>query len=111
MLEVTQRAVEGLGRLLAERGLPQAGLRLAVERGGCAGLQYAMTLSEPAPGDHVIKAGAHRIFVDSESAKYFEGCTLDFEDSLSGGGFRIHNPRAARRCGCGTSFEPADPAG
>ncbi|MCX7869673.1 MAG: iron-sulfur cluster assembly accessory protein [Terrimicrobiaceae bacterium] len=111
MLRVTDSAAAGLDRLLREKGVGNAGLRLAVERGGCAGLQYSMTLSAPQPGDLVVPCGPHSIFVDAASAGHFEGCTLDFEDGLSGSGFRVVNPRAVRSCGCGTSFEPAAASG
>jgi len=49
-------------------------------------------------------------FIDAESADYLRDATLDFEEGLTGAGFRILNPNAARTCGCGTSFEPAPPA-
>lgn len=107
MLKVTERAMAGLAELLKEKGLEHAGLRLAVERGGCAGLQYSMSLGLAQPGDLVIACGEHSIFVDAASAGHFEGCTLDYEDGLSGAGFRVINPRAVRSCGCGTSFEPS----
>lgn len=84
---------------------PGAGLRLSVEKGGCAGLQYDMTLVAPAAGDEVVEHMGSRVFVDPASADYLDGCTLDYEDGLAGAGFRIRNPRAARACGCGTSFE------
>ena len=49
------------------------------------------------------------VFVDAASAKYLSGSTIDFADGLTGAGFRIQNPNAARSCGCGTSFEaPAE---
>jgi iron-sulfur cluster assembly protein len=35
---------------------------------------------------------------------------IDYEDGLSGAGFRVRNPLSARSCGCGTSFEPAGSA-
>ena len=47
---------------------------------------------------------------DGVSAVYLKDATLDFQDGLTGSGFRIVNPNAARTCGCGTSFEPAQPA-
>lgn len=87
---------------------PGKGLRLTVEKGGCAGLQYAMSVGENQPGDHVVSHLGALVFVDAGSAGYLEGCTLDYEDGLSGAGFRIVNPRAARSCGCGTSFEPKE---
>jgi iron-sulfur cluster assembly accessory protein len=49
-------------------------------------------------------------FVDAESADYLRGSTLDYRDGLTGAGFHIENPNAARTCGCGTSFEAARPA-
>ncbi|MDX2081712.1 MAG: iron-sulfur cluster assembly accessory protein [Terrimicrobiaceae bacterium] len=106
MIKVTDNAASALVELV--RGKESAeGLRLAVEKGGCAGLQYAMTLGTPAAGDDVIEHLGARVFVDAESAGHLDGCTLDYEDGLSGAGFRILNPRAVRSCGCGTSFEPS----
>lgn len=109
MIIVTSAAAQGLASLLREKGeaVGEQGLRLAVERGGCAGLQYSMTLGEPHDGDEVIDQEGVKVFVDQESGSYLEGCTLDYSDDLTGAGFRIVNPRAARSCGCGTSFEPA----
>jgi iron-sulfur cluster assembly protein len=48
-----------------------------------------------------------KVFIDPDSAEKLEGSSLDYEDGLSGAGFRIRNPHATRSCGCGTSFEPA----
>ncbi|GAB4175379.1 MAG: hypothetical protein Fur0032_15170 [Terrimicrobiaceae bacterium] len=109
MLTVTDSAAKGLLALLEEKGIDPAGngLRLAVEKGGCAGMQYTMTLGSPAENDHVIVCGGARVFVDARSAEYYDECTLDFSDDLTGAGFRVINPKAARSCGCGTSFEPA----
>lgn len=84
-------------------------MRLAVEKGGCAGLQYAMTIGAQAQGDLVVEHLGSKVFVDPESATYLKDCELDYEDGLSGAGFRIKNPAAVRSCGCGTSFEPAAP--
>lgn len=105
---VTPSAIEGLKSLLAGKSADPArqGLRLAVERGGCAGLQYAMSLTEPSPGDEIVDCVGVRIFVDAASQEMLDGCSLDYSDDLTGAGFRVINPHAARSCGCGTSFEP-----
>ncbi len=108
MITVTDNAARALLDLVREKNAGE-GLRLAVEKGGCAGLQYAMTIGAEQPGDHVISHLGSRVFVDPASAGQLEGCTLDYEDGLAGSGFRIQNPRAARSCGCGTSFEPTEP--
>jgi len=113
MISLTPRAVEELGKLLACRAKsPQAGLRLAVRRGGCAGWQYEMKVSDPEPGDVLVESGAARVIVAADSLGKLDGCEIDFSDDLSDAGFKVHNPNAARSCGCGTSFETTDdPAG
>lgn len=112
MIEVTSEAALELRRLLAEKQAPEGtGLRLMVERGGCAGLSYAMTLGLPAADDAVVERDGVAFIVDAASASYLRGSRVDFEDSLNDSGFKIHNPNAARSCGCGTSFEPAERGG
>jgi iron-sulfur cluster assembly accessory protein len=107
MIHVTESAVNQLRSLLAEQ--PDAagkGLRVQVAKGGCSGLQYEMSLDERHEGDAVVPRAEVEFFIDAESADYLRDATLDFEDGLTGAGFRIVNPNAARTCGCGTSFEP-----
>ncbi len=110
MIQLTESAVRNLHALIAEKGEPGKGLRIFVEKGGCAGLQYGMTLDEPSEDDAVIEEGGVKVIVDSESAGFVRGSTLDYSDDLAGAGFRLMNPNAARSCGCGTSFEPAENA-
>ena len=45
------------------------------------------------------------VLVDPFSANYIQGSLIDFSDALTGGGFKIKNPRATSSCGCGKSFE------
>ena len=109
MITVTDSAVKQLQSILADE--PEAagkGLRISVEHGGCAGLQYGMTLDQPKEGDSIVGRDGVQVLVDSESAGYLSGATIDFTDGLTGAGFRIQNPNAVRSCGCGTSFEAQD---
>jgi iron-sulfur cluster assembly accessory protein len=111
MITVTESAVKQLQTLLEEQpDGAQKGLRLFVEAGGCAGMQYGMALDSKKQGDEVIEQGGVRLFVDEFSSKYLGGAVIDFADELSGAGFRIKNPNATRSCGCGTSFESPDAA-
>ncbi len=105
MIQLTEQAAKHLRELAAENGSP--GLRLGVEKGGCAGLQYAMSLGGPQPGDEVTERDGAVVAIDPGSTDHLDGCTIDYSDGLTGSGFRILNPRASRSCGCGTSFEPA----
>lgn len=109
MITLTQKATAELGNLLSTRAKsPRSGLRLAVRRGGCAGWQYEMQVADPEEGDHVVESGGARVIIAGDSIDRLKGCEIDFSDDLTDAGFKIHNPNAARSCGCGTSFETAD---
>jgi iron-sulfur cluster assembly accessory protein len=116
MINITPNAVGHLGKLLAAKAKsPVSGLRLAVRRGGCAGWQYEMQVAEPEDGDVVVEDGGARVIVAADSIDRLRGCEIDYSDDLTDAGFKVHNPMAARSCGCGTSFEvagepPAAPA-
>lgn len=106
MITVTDSAVKQLQNLLAEHPDSSGkGLRIFVEAGGCAGMQYGMALDHRKEGDEIIEREGVSVLVDSFSLKYLQGSTIDFTDELTGAGFRIKNPNATRSCGCGTSFE------
>jgi iron-sulfur cluster assembly accessory protein len=102
---VTEKAATK-ARLLAEReGRPKACLRVRVTAGGCAGFHYKLSFEDgPVGDDHVIDAHGLRVLVDSKSVPVIEGSTLDFNDALLGGGFKMLNPRAVHECACGESF-------
>jgi iron-sulfur cluster assembly protein len=111
MINVTDSAANHLRALLAEQPEPAGkGLRVQVARGGCSGMQYEMSLDQRQEGDAVVRRGEVEFLIDRESADFLRDATLDFEEGLTGAGFRIVNPNAARTCGCGTSFEPVRPA-
>jgi iron-sulfur cluster assembly protein len=106
MINVTQNAARQL-RSLLDAQKQNGGLRVRITKGGCSGLNYEMTLGEKKTGDEVVARDGVEFFIDSESAGYLQGATLDFCDGLTGTGFQIVNPNASRTCGCGTSFEAA----
>ena len=109
MITLTDKAAAELGSMLETRAKsPVSGLRLAVRRGGCAGWQYEMQVADPEEGDVVVESGKARVIVAGDSINRLEGCEIDFSDDLTDAGFKINNPKAARSCGCGTSFETTD---
>ncbi|HEY3901571.1 MAG TPA: iron-sulfur cluster assembly accessory protein [Chthoniobacter sp.] len=110
MIQVTDPAIRQLQVMLGEQEDPAQGLRIFVENGGCAGMQYAMGFAPAKPGDEVIEREGVKVIIDAESVRFLEGSTIDYSDDLAGAGFRIKNPNAVRSCGCGTSFEPTDTA-
>jgi iron-sulfur cluster assembly protein len=109
MVTISEEAADALRKLLASKGAgPQTGLRLGVSRGGCAGWQYEMQVADSQEGDTIVEFEGGRLIVAADSTERLSGCRVDYSDSLSDAGFRIQNPRAARSCGCGTSFEEED---
>lgn len=111
-IQLTDAAVETVRNLLVQKNVPNHGLRVFVAGGGCSGLQYGMALeAEPRSYDHVIEKGGIKVFVDPTSMMYLGNATIDYEDSIMGGGFKIENPNAASACGCGSSFKPKEGAG
>ena len=106
MINLTDSAVATVRNLLVQKEVPDHGLRVFVSGGGCSGMQYGMALeAEPRPYDHVIERDGVRVFVDPTSMMYLNNATIDYEDSIMGGGFKIDNPNAASSCGCGHSFK------
>jgi iron-sulfur cluster assembly protein len=111
-LSVTSTAVEKIKGLMAERSLTEHGLRVFVAGGGCSGMQYGMAFeSNPQPSDRTVEVDGVRLIIDPVSLPYILGATIDFVDSLMGGGFRIDNPNAVSTCGCGHSFRTSGEAG
>ena len=107
MITVTENAVKHLRDLLQSREFSAAeGLRLSVEKGGCAGWQYTMKIDAPIEGDKVFNHDGVNIIVDLGSMEMLGDSQIDYDDGLSDSGFKVRNPVASRTCGCGSSFEP-----
>lgn len=103
-ITLSTNAVKHLHDLLKD-AQPDQSLRLFVEKGGCAGLQYGMTVAASEADDEVVEQEGVKVFVSAESLPFLRGSTIDYSDDLGSSGFKIVNPNAARSCGCGTSFE------
>jgi iron-sulfur cluster assembly protein len=104
MIEMTEQAAARIERLVADKGLPGAGLRVKVVGGGCSGLTYKMDLDEVRQGDKVFERGGAKLVVDRKSFLYLNGTILDYQDGLMASGFNLQNPNVKRSCGCGSSF-------
>ena len=108
LVTMTEPAVAQLSQLISEQAgaSPALGLRVFVYPGGCSGMSYGMAFEDqPAEDDFVVEISGLKLYVDEMSSQYISGATIDYEDSLMGGGFRILNPNAVRSCGCGHSFD------
>lgn len=80
-------------------------LRVYVEGGGCSGMQYGMVFDEKRGDDVAAEFFGVPLLVDAVSAGHLQGTVIDYSEALTGGGFKIINPKAKSSCGCGKSFE------
>lgn len=101
----TDSAVAAVKTAIKEEGEPGDGLRVSVVGGGCSGYQYNLDFDKEARmGDITLEFDGVKIFIDSISAGYLRGTTVDHVSGLHGTGFKFNNPNAKRTCGCGSSF-------
>lgn len=105
MITLSEKAAVQIRELLQGRADVDA-LRLSVEKGGCSGMSYNLALGTKKENDQVVARNGVEVVIDQESLKYLGDSMVDYDDSLSGAGFRIVNSNAERSCGCGKSFEP-----
>ncbi len=110
VMNVSPAAAERVRGLLANAGEGQ-GLRVSVEKGGCAGMSYKMEIAEPKKGDEVIDVEGGRVIVDAAAVLYLLGTTMDVQTTQFSSTFVFENPNQTSACGCGESVElqPADP--
>lgn len=103
---LTEAAAYEVKSMLESNDMPDGYLKIKVNGGGCTGLTYGMTAEEePGDNDEIIEYYGLKVLVDKYDKPVLEGTTIDFKQSLMGGGFQIDNPNAIASCGCGSSFK------
>ena len=104
LIRVTEAAAVKLASL-QERDSSGDFLRVRVTGGGCSGLAYKLKfVGQPKVGDLLVRSGGANLLIDTKSALYLKGMTLDYSDKLVAGGFKFNNPNAKASCSCGESF-------
>ena len=64
---------------------PSAGLRVAVEGGGCSGFQYEIGVAQAPKGDDlIVERDGARLFIDPVSLPFLLGSEVDWVDELIG---------------------------
>ena len=104
-VDLTDTAAVKVRALLDQEGRDDLRLRVAVQPGGCSGLQYQLFFDERSlDGDLALDIKGVPLVVDRMSAPYLGGATIDFTDTIEQQGFTIDNPNATGGCACGNSF-------
>jgi len=102
---LTPEAAVKVRELLDGEGRDDLRLRIAVQPGGCSGLQYQLFFDERVlDGDVELDQSGVALVVDRMSAPYLSGATISFADTIEKQGFEIDNPNATGGCACGNSF-------
>ncbi len=80
------------------------GLRLGVKKGGCAGMEYAMSWAETQDKfDEVVEDKGVRLFIEPMAVLYLLGTEMDFKTDKLASQFVFNNPNQKSACGCGES--------
>ncbi len=104
-VSLTTDAASKVRELLDSEGRDDLRLRIAVQPGGCSGLQYQLFFDERMlDGDLEINESGVPLVVDRMSAPYLTGATISYTDTIEKQGFEIDNPNAGGGCACGNSF-------
>lgn len=102
---LTPQAIAKVREIMSTQDPVPAGLRLGVQGGGCSGFQYSMSFeNQPGMMDKVFNFDGLKVFVDSTSLMYLQGCRVDYLETLDASGFKFDNPNTKSTCGCGSSF-------
>lgn len=111
MITLTEQAAHKVKEMLLENDDTEACLRIGVEQGGCSGFSYSMGFDKKTESDVLVEQYGVRIVVEKTSERLLNGTTIDYKESMMGGGFQIDNPNASLTCGCGSSFRTATEEG
>ncbi len=105
-VKMTERAAEKAKQMLANRGTPDAAIRVGVSTSGCSGMSYKLEYADTLEADdQVFESHGVRVAVDGKSLLILNGTEVDFESTPFKSGFKFINPLEKERCGCGESFK------
>ena len=87
------------------RGNPKAlGLRIGVKKGGCAGMEYTMTVAEAkGPHEEVVEDQGAVLLIEPSAIMYLLGTEMDYKTDKLASQFVFNNPNQRGSCGCGES--------
>lgn len=85
------------------RGITERPLVIAIDSGGCSGLQYKFEITS-ATEDATIICEDPQVYIDNTSLEYMWGSEITVELDNGIRQIVVHNPRAKQSCGCRNSF-------
>jgi iron-sulfur cluster assembly protein len=108
IVSLTDAAAARVQEVMAKGGKPY--LRVGVNNGGCAGMEYTMDYAEaPDAFDELVEDKGVQILVKADAVLFLLGSEIDYETCRLSSKFVFRNPNQTDACGCGESvtIEPA----
>ena len=108
IVSLTDAAAARVQEVMAKGGKPY--LRVGVNNGGCAGMEYTMDYAEaPDAFDELVEDKGVQILVKADAVLFLLGSEIDYEVGRLSSKFVFRNPNQTDACGCGESvtIEPA----
>ncbi|CAN5497248.1 iron-sulfur cluster insertion protein ErpA [soil metagenome] len=108
-VSLTADAAVKVRELLDAEGRSDLRLRVAVQPGGCAGMQYQLFFDERSLDgdvaiDQPVEGATVPLVIDRTSVPLLAGAVISYTDTIEKQGFEIDNPNAGGGCACGNSF-------
>lgn len=104
---LTNSAIERIEEIRQKAENVEKFLRVSVSGGGCSGFRYLFELdNKRLEGDVMILEKNSKIIAatDETSLPFLSGAEIDFVKELGASYFKVNNPNATAKCGCGSSF-------
>ncbi|WP_455477483.1 iron-sulfur cluster assembly accessory protein [Bartonella sp. B41] len=104
VIELTEAAIDRVKAIMDEKDA--YGILLGLKKGGCAGMEYTVTLvKEKIPDADVVEIDGARVFIAKDAVLFLLGTQVDYEMTTLRSGFVFKNPNQVSACGCGESVE------
>jgi iron-sulfur cluster assembly protein len=104
VMTLTDAAAARVQEIMAKADSSVAGIRVAVTKGGCAGMSYKVDYAtEVKPGDEVIEDKGVKVLIDPTAVLFLLGTQMDYKIDKLSAQFVFNNPNQTSACGCGES--------
>ncbi len=105
IVNLTDKALAQIERLLEQRKKKSLGIRIGIKSGGCSGFKYFLEYADIINKyDELIHVGNSLVIIDPKALMYLIGSTMDYVEEQFQSGFVFINPNEKSQCGCGKSF-------
>jgi Fe/S biogenesis protein NfuA len=97
MIQISAAAKQKFLEASAAENRSGHGLRVVVRNGGTTRPEFALNFVGPdevADDDTVVETDGLKVYLDPQSAKWLEGASVDFVETLHESGFKVDAPHA-----------------